>query len=46
MIHGLQYNDSSYQFLSTVKVTQDTGGVGGSSLNTDLSFPLIFFNNH
>ena len=26
VIRGLQYNDSSYQFSSNVKVTQDTGG--------------------
>ena len=26
VIHGLQYNDSSYQFSSNIKATSDTGG--------------------
>ena len=39
VIHGLQYNDSSYQFLSTVKATIDSGA--GPVLNTYTLKPIV-----
>ena len=38
-IHGLQYNDSSYQYSSHVKATTDTGG--GAVLNTYNLKPIV-----
>ena len=39
VIHGLQYNDSLYQYLSTIKVTQDTGA--GPVPNTYNLKPIV-----
>ena len=39
VIHGLQYNDSSYQFSSNVKVTTDVGA--GPAPNTYNLKPIV-----
>ena len=44
VIHGLQYNDSAYQFSSNIKVTIHSGG--RSSLNTYSLRPIVSVTVH